>query len=93
MSCILIVGLGSIGRRHLGNLRALGYTDVVLCRTGKGPSGAAPIEGYRTERALAAALSHHPIATISAGCWAGSEPLPRPRATPLCAWTWRTRRT
>lgn len=66
MSCILIVGLGSIGRRHLGNLRTLAYPDVVLCRTGKGPSGAAPIEGYRNERSLAAALSHRPIATIVA---------------------------
>src|SRR5690606_13069816 len=64
MSCILIVGLGSIGRRHLGNLRTLGYPDVVLCRTGKGPAGAAPIEGYRSEPSLAAALSHRPIATI-----------------------------
>jgi len=35
MSCILIVDLGSIGRRHLGNLRALAYPDMVLCRTGK----------------------------------------------------------
>lgn len=64
MSCILIVGLGSIGRRHLGNLRTLGYPDVVLCRTGKGPAGAAPIEGYRSEPSLVAALSHRPIATI-----------------------------
>jgi len=27
---ILVVGLGSIGRRHLGNILSLGYTDVTL---------------------------------------------------------------
>ena len=32
---IMICGLGSIGRRHLRNLRALGREDVVLFRTGK----------------------------------------------------------
>lgn len=31
----LIVGLGSIGARHLKNLVTLGYKDVILCRTGK----------------------------------------------------------
>jgi predicted dehydrogenase len=32
---ILICGLGSIGMRHLGNLRQLGHTDILLYRTGK----------------------------------------------------------
>jgi predicted dehydrogenase len=32
---ILICGLGSIGRRHLRNLVALGQDDIVLYRTGK----------------------------------------------------------
>jgi predicted dehydrogenase len=32
---ILICGLGSIGRRHLQNLQALGYKNVVLLRSGK----------------------------------------------------------
>lgn len=31
----LIVGLGSIGIRHLKNLLGLGYKDIILCRTGK----------------------------------------------------------
>ncbi len=31
----LICGLGSIGRRHLRNLRALGQEDIVLLRSGK----------------------------------------------------------
>ena len=29
----LIAGLGSIGRRHFRNLRALGETDILLYRT------------------------------------------------------------
>ena len=29
----LIAGLGSIGRRHLRNLRALGQKDIILYRT------------------------------------------------------------
>lgn len=35
MTRFLICGLGSIGRRHLRNLRALGQEDIVLLRTGK----------------------------------------------------------
>lgn len=31
----LIVGLGSVGVRHLKNLLGLGYKDVILCRTGR----------------------------------------------------------
>jgi predicted dehydrogenase len=31
----LICGLGSIGLRHLKNLRLLGYSDIILYRTGK----------------------------------------------------------
>ncbi|MEW6566797.1 MAG: Gfo/Idh/MocA family oxidoreductase [Chloroflexota bacterium] len=31
----LICGLGSVGRRHLRNLRALGQEDIVLLRSGK----------------------------------------------------------
>ncbi len=32
---IIICGLGSVGRRHLYNLQALGRNDIVLLRTGK----------------------------------------------------------
>ena len=28
---VLVVGCGSIGRRHLGNLRALGIADIIAC--------------------------------------------------------------
>ena len=33
---ILIAGLGSIGRRHLRNLQALGEKDILLYRTRRG---------------------------------------------------------
>ena len=36
---ILIAGLGSIGRRHLRNLVALGGPPPLLYRTGKGQAG------------------------------------------------------
>jgi predicted dehydrogenase len=35
MITFLIAGFGSIGRRHLRNLQALGQSDVILYRTGK----------------------------------------------------------
>ena len=31
----LVCGVGSIGSRHLKNIKALGYTDIILLRTGK----------------------------------------------------------
>lgn len=31
---VLIIGLGSVGRRHLANLRALGVTDLIAYRSG-----------------------------------------------------------
>jgi len=33
---VLVVGCGSIGRRHIANLRGLGVTDFVLCDTDPG---------------------------------------------------------
>jgi len=33
--CILIAGLGSIGRRHLANLQTLGWRRIRLYRTGR----------------------------------------------------------
>jgi predicted dehydrogenase len=42
MCRILIAGLGSIGRRHLGNLRQLGSDDILLYRTKPEPVKEAP---------------------------------------------------
>jgi predicted dehydrogenase len=52
----LICGLGSIGRRHLRNLQALGQQDIVLCRTGLGSLSKDDLEGVPVERDLVTAL-------------------------------------
>lgn len=53
---ILICGLGSIGRRHLRNLKALGRDDVVLLRTGKSTLPEDELEGLPVESELDQAL-------------------------------------
>ena len=59
---VLIVGLGSIGRRHLANLRELG-AEVVLHRTGLGRREAR-VPGVALETQLEAALDHRPAAAV-----------------------------
>lgn len=62
---ILIAGLGSIGRRHLRNLVALGEKDIVLYRTQKATLPDDELAGYPVETDLAAALEkHRPRAVI-----------------------------
>jgi len=60
----LIAGLGSIGRRHLRNLVALGEQDIVLYRTGKSTLPDQELAQYSTEDTLEGALAHHPDAVI-----------------------------
>jgi predicted dehydrogenase len=55
----LIAGLGSVGRRHLRNLTALGETDVVLYRTHKATLPDDELAGYPVETDLAEALKKH----------------------------------
>ena len=64
----LIAGYGSIGRRHLRNLRELGQTDILLYRTHHGtlPDAEAEIAGLTVENDLGAALAHRPDAVIVA---------------------------
>lgn len=62
----LIAGLGSVGRRHLRNLVALGERDIVLYRTGKSTLPDDDLEGFPVERDLAAALDRTPDAVIVA---------------------------
>ena len=63
----LIAGLGSIGRRHLRNLIALGETDIVLLRTRKATLPDDELAGYPVETDLAEALKkHRPEAVIVA---------------------------
>jgi len=56
MTRFLICGLGSIGRRHLRNLRALGQEDIVLLRSGKATLPDDELAGLPVEREIGAAL-------------------------------------
>jgi predicted dehydrogenase len=60
----LICGFGSIGRRHLNNLRSLGETDFVLLRSHHSTLPEADINGIPDETEIHAALAHHPDAVI-----------------------------
>lgn len=60
----LIAGFGSIGRRHLRNLRALGETDIILLRSHKSTLPDDEITGLPVETDITAALAHKPDAVI-----------------------------
>jgi predicted dehydrogenase len=62
----LIAGLGSIGRRHLRNLAALGERDILLYRTHRSTLPDVELATYPVETDLHAALSHRPDAVIVA---------------------------
>ena len=62
----LIAGLGSIGRRHLRNLLALGEQDIILYRTHQSTLPDEDLTPFPTETNLEAALGHHPNAVIVA---------------------------
>jgi predicted dehydrogenase len=55
----LIAGLGSVGRRHMRNLLALGETDIVLYRTLKATLPDEELAGYPVETDLTEALKKH----------------------------------
>jgi predicted dehydrogenase len=61
---ILIAGLGSIGRRHLRNLVALGESDILLYRSHRSTLPDKELAGFPVETDLAAALTHRPAAVI-----------------------------
>ena len=60
----LIAGFGSIGKRHLNNLRALGEQDILLYRTHHSTLPEEDLEGIPVETSLEAALAHQPDAVI-----------------------------
>ena len=60
----LIAGLGSIGRRHLRNLEALGERDILLYRTHKSTLEDKDLAAYPVETDLQTALAHQPDAVI-----------------------------
>ena len=61
---ILIVGLGSAGRRHLANLRALGWTDFRLLRTRRSTLPEGDLAGLPVAHDLDEALSRRPLAVV-----------------------------
>ncbi len=62
----VIAGLGSIGRRHLHNLQALGEADIVLLRSGKSTLPEAELAGVPAVDSLDKALALRPQAVIIA---------------------------
>jgi len=60
----LIAGYGSIGRRHLRNLLALGERDIVLYRSNRSTLPSDEIVDFPVETDLKAALAHKPDAVI-----------------------------
>ena len=60
----LIAGLGSIGRRHLRNLLALGEEDILLYRTHRSTLPDDELSRFPVETDLSAALAHKPDAVI-----------------------------
>ncbi len=61
---VLIAGLGSIGRRHLRNLLALGVRDVLLYRTHRSTLPDDELADFPTFTDLEAALAERPDAVI-----------------------------
>lgn len=62
----LITGFGSIGRRHLRNLRALGIEDITVYRTGRSTLPDDELAGVTVEYDLEKALARQPTAVFIA---------------------------
>jgi len=62
----LIAGYGSIGRRHMRNLLALGQRDIVLYRRRRSSLPDDELQGFPVETSLEEALSHKPDAVVIA---------------------------
>lgn len=58
------MGFGSIGRRHFRNLRDLGKSNFIFCRTGQSSIDDSEISEYPVFRNLSEALLLEPLATI-----------------------------
>jgi predicted dehydrogenase len=82
----LIAGLGSIGRRHMRNLVALGETDIILFRTRKATMPEEELAGYPVETDFMEALKKHkPDAVIVANPTALHLDIAIPAAEAGCA--------
>jgi predicted dehydrogenase len=63
---VLVAGFGSIGRRHMNNLRAHGINDIILYRTHHSTLPLEEIGNAIVETDLEAALAHSPQAVVVA---------------------------
>jgi predicted dehydrogenase len=63
---ILIVGYGSIGRRHFQNLKHLGFNDFVFCRTRKGTLSDDETAAFPSVNRLEDALAYQPSIAVVA---------------------------
>jgi len=82
----LIAGLGSIGRRHMRNLIALGERDIVLLRSHRATLPDDELTGYSVETDLQEALKKHkPDAVIVANPTAYHLDVAIPAAEAGCA--------
>lgn len=62
----LLVGFGSIGRRHMRNLLALGERDIIVLRSGKSTLPVDELDSFTVEYEMEKALAHRPDAAIIA---------------------------
>ena len=81
----LVAGYGSIGRRHLRNLIALGQNDIVLLRSHKSTLPEEEIKDIPVETTVEAALAHHPDGVIIANPTALHLDVAVPAAQAGCA--------
>ena len=63
---VLVAGFGSIGRRHMNNLRAHGINDIILYRTHHSTLPLEEIGNAIVETDLEAAFAHEPGAVVVA---------------------------
>ncbi len=86
MTRFLIAGLGSIGRRHLRNLSALGENEIILLRSHRATLPEQELTGYVVETDLQQALKKHdPQAVIVANPTALHLAVAIPAAKAGCA--------
>ena len=81
----LIAGYGSIGRRHLRNLRELGENDLVLLRSHKSTLPDDEVKDVPVETDIEAALAHKPDGVIIANPTALHLDIAIPAAKAGCA--------
>lgn len=82
---IVVAGLGSIGRRHLRNLRSLGENDIILLRSHRSTIPDDELTaGLEVETSIESALGHAPQAIVVANPTSLHLPVAIPAAQAGC---------